>query len=433
MKIWKKIKSELVKVLFLTFLVNFIKIGINLVTTKVIAVLIGPNGVAVIGQFTNFISTITTSSTGGVTNGVVRYTSEFKDDKKLYVQYLNAAFTITIVFSTLTMIVLLLFAKPISRALFGNLTYLSIIYITALTLFLFSLNSYLLAIINGKKLYDRYIFINLISSVVGFIFTMVLVYLFKVYGALLALATYQSVVIIITLYVVRKNKLLSFADLGFNFNKNHWNKLFAYSMMAIVGLIWPLINISIRTTMISQLSFESAGIWEGMTRISGLITAIVGAAISTYFLPRFSEITENKELKKEVYSGLKIILSATLVLAFLMYVFRQQIVMILYTDQFMSMTELFVIQLTGDVLWVGKMVLSVVLIAKAMMKKYVILEIVFGLVYLVVAVVLLHMGTGTISAPIAHLTYNLLYFIVIIFVFKKIVGSKNLVVESLKE
>jgi len=43
------------------------------------------------------------------------------------------------------------------------------------------------------------------------------------------------------------------------------------------------------------------------------------------------------------------------------------------------------------------------------------------------------MGTGTISAPIAHLTYNLLYFIVIIFVFKKIVGSKNLVVESLKE
>ncbi len=427
MKFRRKIKSELIKVLGLTFLANLIKIGINLVTTKIIAVLIGPNGVAIIGQFTNFISTITTTSTGGVSNGVVRYSSEFKDDHKSYSAYLNAAFTITIVFSSITMFVLLLFAKQISIALFDDSTFLSIIYITALTLFLFSINNFLLSIINGKKLYDKFILINIVSSITAFIFTALLVYFFQIYGALIALATYQSLVIFITIYIVKKHKLLSIRDLKLNFTKEHWLKISSYSLMSTVGLIWPLINISIRSTIIDQLSIEAAGIWEGMTRISGLITAIVGAAISTYFLPRFSEIKNNTELKNEVVSGLKIILFSTFLLVCIIYSFKKIIVLVLYTEQFSQMTDLFLIQLSGDIFWVGKMTLSVVLIAKAMMKKYILLEVFFGLMYLLVSIILLGKGYGIVSVPIAHLIYNLLYFMSTIFIFKNIITKKGVV------
>src|SRR5690606_37979688 len=121
------------------------------------------------------------------------------------------------------------------------------------------INSFFLSIINGKKLYDKFILINLLSSISGFVFTLVLVFFFRVYGALLALATYQSVIIFITIHIATKNKLFSFKDISISFSKEKWSKLFAYSLMSIVGVIWPIINVVIRSILISEISIESAG------------------------------------------------------------------------------------------------------------------------------------------------------------------------------
>lgn len=429
-KFKKKLKEDLVKVLSLTALANLIKVGINLITTKVVAVLIGPNGVALVGQFTNFISTLTTVSTGGISNGTIRYVSEHKEDKSNYNQYISASFSITLFCSLLSTLIVLLFAKQIALLLFDDLEYLSIIYITALTLFLFSINTFFLSVINGKKLYNKFILINLLSSFSGFVFTLILVYFFKVYGALLALATYQSVVIFITIYVIKKNRIFAFKDISISFSKEKWSQLFAYSLMAIVGVIWPIINVTIRSVVIAELSIESAGIWEGMTKISLLITSIVGTAISTYFLPRFAEIGDADELKKEVMSGLKIILSATLMVVFVIYGFKTSIISLLYTKEFAAMEGLFAYQLIGDFFWVGKMTLSFVLVAKAMTKKYILFEVIFGAIYLGVSLVLIYNDVGLISVPVAHLTYNLLYFVIMLVVFRNILKLKNIVSEQ---
>jgi PST family polysaccharide transporter len=425
-KLKQKVKGDLVKVLSLTAIANLIKIGINLVTTKVVAVLIGPGGVALVGQFTNLITILTTTSTGGITNGTVRYVSEHKGNNESYNAYISASFSITLFFSFLSTIVLLLFAKSICLLLFSDLTYLSVIYVTAFTLFLYSFNSLLLSIINGKKLYNKYIFINLISSFTGFIFTIILVYFFRVYGALLALATYQSVVILITIRVIRRYHLFSIKDIRISFSKKSWIALFAYSLMAITGLIWPLINIVIRSALITEVSVDTAGVWEGMTRVSGFVLAIMGTAITTYFLPRFSEISDKTELQKEVLTGMKLVLTATFVITLLLYIFKSTIIQILFTDSFAAMKDIFLLQLSGDFFWVAKMILTVILVAKAMTKHYVILEVVFGLFYLILSVVFISVGLELKSVPLAHLIYNFLYFAVMIFVYRKMILKNKL-------
>ncbi|MDD4198186.1 MAG: O-antigen translocase [Paludibacter sp.] len=420
-----KLKSDLVKVISLTAITNLIKIGINLITTKVIAVLVGPNGVALLGQFTNLLTTLTTTSTGGISNGVIKYVSQYEQDEKQYYGYVNVSLSITLVFSILTSFFLIILSKQICISLFGDVTYLSIIYITAFTIILYAINSLLLSIINGKKLYNKFILINLLSSITGFVFTLILVYFFKTYGALLALATYQSVVIIITIYIIRKNKILSFNNTALSFSKEKWRKLLGFSLMALVALIWPLANILIRSTLITHVSTDSAGIWEGMNKVSVLISAITGTAISTYFLPRFSEIGENKILRHEIVSGLKVIVVVTFTILTCLYLFRITIINILFTSEFISMKNLFLYQLSGDFFWVVKMLLTVILVAKAMTKKYIILEIVFGLMYIAISILLIYHGFGMESVPIAHLIYNLLYFITMLYVFRKLLFSNE--------
>jgi PST family polysaccharide transporter len=209
-------------------------------------------------------------------------------------------------------------------------------------------------------------------------------------------------------------------SLSLSFAKEKWKNLLGFSLMALVALVWPLANILIRSTLIVQVSTSSAGIWEGMTKVSVLISAIVGTAISTYFLPRFSEVNDEKILRKEILSGLKIILLFTLAIVMCLYLFRVTIIEILFTNEFSSMKDLFLYQLSGDFFWVAKMLLTVVLVAKAMTLKYILLEIIFGFMYIALSMLLIYNGFGVESVPIAHLIYNLLYFIMMLFVFRKL-------------
>jgi PST family polysaccharide transporter len=90
------------------------------------------------------------------------------------------------------------------------------------------------------------------------------------------------------------------------------------------------------------------------------------------------------------------------------------------------MKDIFLLQLSGDFFWVAKMILTVILVAKAMTKHYIILEVVFGLFYLILSVVFISVGLELKSVPLAHLIYNFLYFTVMIFVYRKMILKNKL-------
>ena len=77
-KFKKIIKSDLVKVFSFTGLSTLVKLITSYVTVKVVASIIGPSGIALIGQLQNFVAIITTVGAGGINNGVVKYVSEYK-------------------------------------------------------------------------------------------------------------------------------------------------------------------------------------------------------------------------------------------------------------------------------------------------------------------------------------------------------------------
>ena len=71
-KIKKVISSDLVKVFSLNAVSTFIRMLTGFVSVKVVAVLIGPVGIALLGQLNNFSSILLSISTGGITNGMTK-------------------------------------------------------------------------------------------------------------------------------------------------------------------------------------------------------------------------------------------------------------------------------------------------------------------------------------------------------------------------
>ena len=93
-------KAQLFKVSSLNALSILIKISIGLVTSKVIALYVGPLGMGLVGNLRNFLSFIESIATLGFQNGIVKYVAEYKEDKK------QLSILISTVFIALTFVVL---------------------------------------------------------------------------------------------------------------------------------------------------------------------------------------------------------------------------------------------------------------------------------------------------------------------------------------
>ena len=65
--------SDLIKVSFLNGLATVIKMITGLVSVKVVAAIIGPAGIALLGQLNNFSTILLSLSNGGINAGITKY------------------------------------------------------------------------------------------------------------------------------------------------------------------------------------------------------------------------------------------------------------------------------------------------------------------------------------------------------------------------
>ena len=90
------IKQILSKPLFKATSLNgisiLLKMAIGIITSKVIAVFVGPSGMALVGNLRNFITTTEAFATLGFENGVVKYVAEHKNEEEKLKQSLSTIF-----------------------------------------------------------------------------------------------------------------------------------------------------------------------------------------------------------------------------------------------------------------------------------------------------------------------------------------------------
>ena len=80
-----------------------LKIGIGLITSKILAVFVGPGGMALVGNLRNFLTSLESISTLGFQNGIVKYVAENQRNKSEFQKILATVFiclvTVAIVLS----------------------------------------------------------------------------------------------------------------------------------------------------------------------------------------------------------------------------------------------------------------------------------------------------------------------------------------------
>ncbi len=387
------------------------------------SLLIGPSGIALMGNFRSFLTSVQSLSNLGIKDGIVSIVSEKKDDKTELKKVFSTAFLIVLVISVFVGFLVFISSTFLNGYLFPNESYTTIFKLVAFLLPLSALNIFLIAVLNGFNQYKKIIIINSIANILGLGLLLFLMWKFTVEGALLAAILGESVIVFITLFFVQKNILNLFAIT--NYSSKYTNRFLRYSLMAVVtAIVLPLTFILIRNTIIENLSVDDAGYWEALNRISGIYMAFVASGLTLYYLPKLAEIKTDLRFKNEVIIYYKILVPLFLILITIIYLCRNWLIPLILSNDFIVVKSLLIWQLLGDLLKVMSLAFGYQILVKSMIKKYVFIEVLFGLVFYVLSVYFINFW-GLFGIVKAYFVANAVNFICMLFFFRKTLFSTS--------
>lgn len=400
--------------------------GTGVISNKVVAIYLGPTGIALLGQLTSFINISSTIASSGTSVGVTKYIAEYNDNISNRKKVISTSFISTILITLVTSIVLFFGAPYFCLNILKDNAYVSVFYIFAVTLILLTLNGFLISVLNGFKEFKKIILINILSSFIGLVMSIILTVKYGVLGALFSSVLSVTLIVFITISFVYRSDWFFISDFIKHFDKKYLNKLLDYSTMTFVSVFAVLyIQLEIRTYLIEHFSIIEAGNWQGIIRISEMFLSVITTTLGIYYLPRLSEIKNNTDLRIEIIRGYKFLLPITITGSILLYLSKDLVIDLLFTKDFFSMKKLFFWQLMGNIFKIASWLIAFLMLAKAMTKTYIITEIIFGLLLYLLTIFFTN-KMGLIGASLAYCINYFLYFVVMLYLFRKIIFPKLL-------
>ena len=394
------------------------KIIAGILTSKAIAVFIGVEGMALIGNLRNFLSGIQSFAILGLYNGFVKTIAKYKEDTLELSKTISTTYYWGF-FSTMLMSFLCYYnAEFINDFLFSsNYNYAYVIRVLALALPFYALNMFCFGIMNGFSNFKMLLIINIIGQILGLLVTIYLIYIENIDGALIAAVIAPSLLFLITLVgIINRRNLMTQIKIA------HVSlpvlKTFApYALMALVTAIaLPFVSILIRNFIIEELGIKQAGYWEAMNRISDYYLMFVTSIMTLYIIPRFTEIDTKKEFRTEVFDFYKSVMPIFGLGLLVIYILRPFVVSIVFSEEFQPVEDLFLWQLLGDFVKVLAIVIAYQFLAKKMFAQFIIIEIFLVLMLYLTSVYLIEIY-GVEGAVMGHFFSYLLHFLVVLLVF----------------
>jgi PST family polysaccharide transporter len=397
-----------------------IRMILGMISNKISSIYLGPSGYAIIGQFSNYSSIATTFASGGISAGIIKYVSEYYDQLDKRDKIIKTSLFIVLICSSIVGILSIALCRVFSVILLKSPQYWSIFVISGLMIILNSIGLVISNLLNALKQMTKLITTQIIMNFVSLGVTIPLVIFYNVYGSLLSVFIIAPLTIFINYRFLQKSGF-DFRAVKPLFDRDSFNKLAVFSAMAFTtALLLPVSQIIIRNYIITRISPDSAGYWQGIVKLSDMYMSIIISSLMLYYLPRLSEIKGIRELRKEIFLGYSILIPLMVIIGLTVFFLRDFIIQILYAPSFRPMRELFPFQILGDFFKIASWLLSFLMIAKAKGKMYIVTEILFSVSYLVFSLWFISKN-GVIGITYAYSLNNFLYFLVFVYLFRDIV------------
>lgn len=399
----------LLRVVSANSLVIAIRLTITLAIQRILAKSLEEYGIAKIGDLRNILAMLTSFTSMGIFNGMVKFVSQNENEPSQLKELLSTSFIFALFGSLISSLVLAVFAETFSVWFFDGPDFADVFYILAVIAPAIGLQRIFNAVVHGMSRVKKYAIIELVAYIISAILTLAGLYFNHLKGVLLAISIGPLVQLLTLLFIFGKTLKPLITSIKPKWHGHFGNALLAFTLMSFVSnILLNSVEIYLREVLERSLNINEAGYWTAITNISKNYMVFSTALFSLYVIPKFAKIRTGFDFKTEVLHIYKTLLPLFGVGMLLIFVFRDFVVQLIYPN-FEGMEPLFKWQLLGDFVRLAAVVVAHQFLAKKMIRSFIASEILSMILFFGLSLILIPIF-GTEGVVMAHFVRYVIYF-----------------------
>lgn len=374
--------------------------GLTAVTTivaftrnKLAAVMLGPEGIGVYAQGVTLLTFATTLCTLGMGQGIIKHLAERQYEPLGGVtrtQIMRTALRVQLSVGLIVAGVVVALSKPLSHLLFGDVRsrgYVVIVGAAVPLTLLFTNFGYFL---QGFKKITEFSIASAVNVVISLGVFLALIWLFGLNGAIVSLLFGAAVGIAVfwllfqraaSAHVSRDHPMIEEKS-----SPHMLTVLLKYGTVVFVsGVLDTLSALLLRTWIINFRGAALNGIYQAVLGLSGQYLGFFALFNSAYLYPKLSSLQSPTETSTEINSALRTGLTLAVPLIAGIIIFRQQLILLLFTSEFLPAADVLMWQAVGDVLKITAWFISASLLPSGRLREFIGVSVIFSAVYIILS------------------------------------------------
>ncbi len=389
--------------------------------TKLFALFLGPSGIAVLGNMKSVMQILISSSSFGMQQGIIRFTSEFKEQRVAFQKLLGTAHIVYGLIALFIAVVLFSFSDYFATVILQDNKYAWLFQILAIIVPFQGFHMLYFSILQGLDNYKNVVWVELIMIFCNLIFVSLSTFKFGLTGALFAVACIPVFYFFISISFLKSD----IPNFKIAWSRSTAKNLFLYALMTLFsGIAFPLLFILIRNHISSVLGMNEVGYWEAVNQFSFFYFILLNSIMLMYVLPKITAQTDDVFYRSQVIEYFKKIMPLFAVFLVALFLLRKYAILILLSPEFTSIETLFGWQLLGDFFRALTLILSIYFHARRMAVPYIIIDALLFVLLLTLTTVFVE-SYGLLGAVKAHFISYFIYFAVTAFWLRKILFNAN--------
>jgi O-antigen/teichoic acid export membrane protein len=398
-----------------------IKFLVGFVLTKLFAILLGPSGIAVLGNMKSVMQILMSSASFGMQRGIIRFTSEFREQRHAFQKLLGTLHVIYGSIALVIAVVLFFLSDYLANVILQDEKYAWLFQILAIIVPFQGFHVLYFSILQGLDNYKKVVWVEIVMIFCNLIFVGVSTFKFGLTGALFSVACMPVFYFFVSVVLLKSD----IPNFKIAWSSSTAKNLFLYALMTLFsGIAFPLLFILIRNHISSVLGIDEVGYWEAVNQFSFFYFILLNSVMLMYVLPKITAQTDNVFYRSQVVEYVKKIMPLFAVFLIVLFLLRKYAILVLLSPEFTSIETLFGWQLLGDFFRAMTLIFSIYFHARRLAVPYITIDALLIVLLFTLTTVFVD-SYGLIGAVKAHFISYFIYFIVTVFWLRKTLFNTN--------
>lgn len=365
---------------------SMLNIAIGIVRTKVMAMLLGPSGVGLMGLYGSIIELTISIAGMGINNSGVRQIAEAvgSDDTGKITRTAAALRRISIFLGMLGAVFLIGFSGPVSTLTFGSDQHAIAVALLSIAVFCNLVSAGQGALIQGMRRISDLAKMGILGTLFGTFISIPVVYFLREEGVVISLILVAATGLATSWWYSRKIQIKIPAISASQLGQEAAGLLKLGFAFMVSGLLMSGAAYAVRLIVVRKVGFDAAGLYQAAWALGGLYIGFILQAMGADFYPRLTAIAkDNAECNRVVneQAHVSMLLAGPGVIATL--TFAPLVIALFYTPKFEGAVEILRWLCLGMTLRVISWPLGFIIVAKRNLQNlFIFSELAWTVVYL---------------------------------------------------